>query len=42
MIIKVSVTIVDGVRWEQSVGMLVWLGENVLGWPLRIRFCGRQ
>ena len=30
IIIKVSVVTIDGVRWEQNVGMLVWLGENVL------------
>ena len=42
MIIKVSVVIIDGVRWEQNGGMLLWLGGNVLGCPLGIRFCGRQ
>ena len=31
MITKVSVVIIDGVRWEQNVEMLVWLGENTLG-----------
>ena len=34
MIIKVSVVIIDGVRWEQNGGMLIWLGGNVLGCPL--------
>ena len=42
MIIKVSVVIIDGVRWGQNRGMLVWLGKNVLGCPLGIQFCGRQ
>ena len=42
MIIKVSVVIIDGVRWKQNVGMLVWLGRNEIGCPLGIRFCGRQ
>ena len=28
MIIKVSFVIIDGVHWEQNVGMLVWLGRN--------------
>ena len=36
MIIKVSDVIIDGVCWEQDVRMLVWLGGNVLGCPLRI------
>ena len=41
MIIKVSVIIIDSVRWEQK--MLVWLGGNVLGGcPLGIQFCSRQ
>ena len=40
MIIKVSVIIIDSVRWEQK--MLVWLGGNVLGCPLGIQFCSRQ
>ena len=35
-------SVIDGVRWEQNGGMLVWLGGNVLGCPLEIRFCGRQ
>ena len=39
MIIKVLVIIIDSVRWEQNVAMLVWLGENVLGCPLGIQFC---
>ena len=42
MIIKVSVVIIDGVRLEQNVGMLVWLGGNVIGCPLGIRFYGKQ
>ena len=42
IIIKVSVVIIDGVRWEQNVGMLVWLGRNVIGCRLGIRFCVRQ
>ena len=42
IIIKVPVVIIDGARWEQNGGMLVWLGGNVLGCPLGIRFCGRQ
>ena len=42
MIIRLSVVIIDGVRWEQKVGMLVWFGGNVLRCPLGIRFCGRQ
>ena len=42
MIIKVSVVIINGVRWGRNRGMLVWLGENVLGCPLGIQFCGRQ
>ena len=42
MIIKVSVVIIDGVCWRQNRGMLVWLGENILGCPLGIQFCGRQ
>ena len=32
--------IIDGVRWDQNVEMLVWLGENVLGCPQEI--LGRQ
>ena len=39
IIIKVPVVIIDGARWEQNGGMLVWLGGNVLG---GIQFCGRQ
>ena len=31
MIIKESVVTIDGVRWEQNGGILVWLGGNVLG-----------
>ena len=31
IIIKVPVVIIDGDRWEQNGGMLVWLGRNVLG-----------
>ena len=42
IIIKVHVVIIDGVHWEQNRGILVWLGGNVLGCPLGIRFCGRQ
>ena len=38
MIIKVSVVTIDSVRWEQNVGMLLWLGGNVLGYPLGIQF----
>ena len=34
MIIRVSVVIVDGVRWKQNVGMLVWFGGNVLRCPV--------
>ena len=41
MIIKVLVVIIDSVCWEQNVAMLVWLGENVLGCHLGIRFCRR-
>ena len=41
-IIKVSVVIIDSVCWVQNVGMLVWVGRNVLGCPLGIPFCGRQ
>ena len=39
MIIKVSIVTIDSVRWEQNVGMLLWLGGNVLGYPLGIQFC---
>ena len=35
-------SVIDGVRWEQNGGMLVWLGGNVLGCPLGIRFCGNS
>ena len=42
MIIKVSVFIIDDVRWEQNVGILVWLGENVIGCLLGIWFCVKQ
>ena len=42
MITKVSVVIIDGVRWKQNVEMLVWLGGNLLGCSLGILFCGRQ
>ena len=42
MIVKVSVIIIDGACWKQSVGMLVWRGRNVLRCPLGIPFCGRQ
>ena len=42
MIVKVSVIIIDGTCCKQSVGMLVWLGRNVLRCPLGIPFCGRQ
>ena len=42
MTINVSVIIIDSVGWEQNIRMLVWLGENVLECPLRIRFCGSQ
>ena len=38
IIIKVPVVIIDGVRWEQKGGMLVWLGGNVLGCPLGFGF----
>ena len=31
LIAKVSVVIMDSVRWEQNVEMLVCIGENVLG-----------
>ena len=30
---KVPVVIIDGVRWEQNVEMLVWLGKNIPGCP---------
>ena len=36
------VVIIDGVRWEQNGGMLVWLGGNILGCPLGIWFCGNS
>ena len=31
LVIKVSAVTIDGVRCKQNVGMLVWLGGNVLG-----------
>ena len=37
----VSVVINSGL-WEQNVEMLIWLGGNVLGYPLGILFCGTQ
>ena len=42
MVIKVSVVTIDGARYQQNVGMLVWLGGNVLGRSLGTRYCGRQ
>ena len=42
MVIKVSAVTIDGVRCKQTVGMLVWLGGNVLGGCLGIWFCDRQ
>ena len=30
MITKVSVAIIDRIRWEQEIEMLVWLSEDVL------------
>ena len=33
LITKVPVVIIDGVRWEQNLEMLIWLGKNILGFP---------
>ena len=42
MITKVPVVIINGDCWEQNIEMLIWLGGNVLGYPLGILFCGTQ
>ena len=42
MITKVPVVIINGDCWEQNIEMLIWLGGNVLGYPLEILFCGTQ
>ena len=34
--------IINGDCWEQNIEMLIWLGGNVLGYPLEILFCGTQ